>query len=522
MAVVRGILARIAAPAGAIGLIALIAAGVVYIAQNELTPIARALLIIGGLGLLAFIWGSPASLGGLATSRTTRYGSLSLLTTAAFIGILIVANLWVARRSPRWDLTQAQLYSLAPQTKELLQRLGSPVRATAFVPADDARKQRAEDLLKEYAAVSPQFTYEIVDPDTNPSLATRYNIRNYGDTVFTGNGVTQTATIVDEQNFTSALLKTQSPTSLSIYFLTGHGERSIDTFGDTDYSTAKRLLVQDNFAVNSLNLITETTIPANAAALVIAEAKQPLLPQEVEQLTAYLRRGGSLLVLTDVGRELPAKDLLSAWGVGTQGGVAVDPASAFFGDASTPVVQGNGYQLADITKDLGPTFFPLATMVTGTYAITSGATLRPLLQTSSASWLEMDPNRAEFTDGVDRRGPIPLGWVVQGNAPDVQQPEANPDQIQRRIQTRIVVYGDADFASNVVINRGLAANADLFVNTVQWLTQSDQLVSIRPKPPTERNLVLTGQQQLWLFLSSVVLLPAIVLVAGTLVWWGRR
>ena len=43
----------------------------------------------------------------------------------------------------------------------------------------------------------------------------------------------------------------------------------------------------------------------------------------------------------------------------------------------------------------------------------------------------------------------------------------------------IVVFGDGDFITNEHFEKG--SNGELFLNTVNWLTESYNLISIRPK-----------------------------------------
>jgi ABC-type uncharacterized transport system involved in gliding motility auxiliary subunit len=335
--------------------------------------------------------------------------------------------------------------------------------------------------------------------------------------------VTQTVTTIDEPSFTSALLRMSSPISQTVYFLTGHGERSTETFSDVDINKAKQALQRDNYTVRTLSLITATEVPTDANAVIIAHAKSPLLPEEAERLQIYLGNGGSLLVLADYNSPNPAPDLLKDWGFEIGEGLVVDPEAAFFGgDPTTLVIQASGYQFPDITKDLGASILPLATMITATQLPLRNATPRSILQSSPQSWLEKDTQRAEFTEGTDVRGPIPLAFTTDATAPgSLQQSGSQAEGAQQPARTRIAVFGDTDFIADAIIDR-VPGNQDLFLNTVHWLTQSDQLVTIRPKPPVERNLLLSGSQSLWLFLSSFVILPGVVLLAGGLVWWGRR
>ena len=49
-----------------------------------------------------------------------------------------------------------------------------------------------------------------------------------------------------------------------------------------------------------------------------------------------------------------------------------------------------------------------------------------------------------------------------------------------------MVVGNSAFASNQWA--GLQRNGDLFMNTVNWLAQDEDLISIRPKSPTNRHV----------------------------------
>ena len=48
----------------------------------------------------------------------------------------------------------------------------------------------------------------------------------------------------------------------------------------------------------------------------------------------------------------------------------------------------------------------------------------------------------------------------------------------------MVVIGDSDFAANSVL--GVQGNRDLFLNTVNWLAQQENLIAIRPREPEDR------------------------------------
>ena len=55
------------------------------------------------------------------------------------------------------------------------------------------------------------------------------------------------------------------------------------------------------------------------------------------------------------------------------------------------------------------------------------------------------------------------------------------------------MFGDSDFASNMLFRAG--GNRDLFMNTLGWLSQQENLISIRPKEPSDRRLTMNAAQQ---------------------------
>jgi ABC-type uncharacterized transport system involved in gliding motility auxiliary subunit len=83
-----------------------------------------------------------------------------------------------------------------------------------------------------------------------------------------------------------------------------------------------------------------------------------------------------------------------------------------------------------------------------------------------------------------------------------------------------VVVGSGRFPANNYI--GFNGNKDLFVNTVNWLSSDEDLISIRPKERENRGVNLSVSQMRRVFFLSVVGLPLLMLLSGVAVWWRRR
>ena len=82
------------------------------------------------------------------------------------------------------------------------------------------------------------------------------------------------------------------------------------------------------------------------------------------------------------------------------------------------------------------------------------------------------------------------------------------------------MIGDSDFAANGGL--GIQGNRDLFMNTLGWLSQQENLISIRPKEPDDRRITLTATQQANITWLSLLIIPACVFGTGVYTWWRRR
>jgi ABC-type uncharacterized transport system involved in gliding motility auxiliary subunit len=155
--------------------------------------------------------------------------------------------------------------------------------------------------------------------------------------------------------------------------------------------------------------------------------------------------------------------------------------------------------------------------------------VQTLIQTSDRSWSEQDVKMMAAGGKVamdekagDRKGPITIAVAVSMDAPDAPPPPpaAEGETPPGKPLMRVVVVGDSDFASNAAA--GVQGNSDLFVNMNNWLTQQEDLISIRPRPEDDRRLTLNANQQRNIAWISLLLLPGIILGSGIYTWWQRR
>ena len=472
--------------------------------------------IVGAVGILLVavtVLLHPAETKAILTGRQARYGGNALLMSVAFLLIVGMVNYLGTRHHQRWDTTESKQFSLSEQTLQILRDLQEPVQVKLFFTPSHYNRTKAEDLVKEYAMRSNKFTYEFIDPDRQRREAMDYQINRDGTIVFEQGNRRELCFGVQEQDLTSALLKVTSDTPKKVYFLTGHQERDIQNTSDAGgYSLIAQTLRKENYQVSTFNLSVTDTIPSDMSVLVVAAPRHALSPEETERLRNYVANGGSLLILLKPGIADPLNGLLADYGIVLHDDLIIDPSRSFFGDIVTPLV--DHYTFHQITKDLTglTSVFPTARSIEKAETQPKEWNTQCLATTSNSSWAETDYHEKQVKlDKDERKGPLGLAVVVEPSTPGTGK-------------GRLVVVGDADFVSDQLLKtvRGGVSNVDLFMNTVGWLAEEESLISIRPKPPEQHQVVLTPPQARAIIYSNILFLPLVILALGAVVWWNRR
>ena len=525
-------LERIRFPVLILGILALLAAGVWYLITGDFGIPSRVLLVAGVLLVGIYVSIEPGEAAGALTSRGARYGGNMVLAALLLLGILALLNFLSIRHSQRWDVTANRSFSLSDQTQKVLNNLPAPVHVIAFMSPGERQAEDVESLLRNYQVRSDgKLSWEVIDPDANPGAARQFGIRQYNTLVFQMGDKRQDATGLTESDLTGTLIKLAATAQPRVYFLTGHGERSTEGAAPDSYSEMKRVLQGDNYVVEALNLLTAGSVPQDAAVVVLANPQNPLFPEEVQALNQYLDRAGHLYLLVDPRSAANVEQVVQRWGITFSTGLVVDRASSLPGDPLVPVIQK--YTFHPITKDLQRDNVPVvlveATNINVPADRTPGVTITRLAETSGDRSYVKAPEATglDYVEGVDTVGPVTLAVAVEADAPNapaspVPDPRARQGAApEARPKTRAVIVGDSDFPTNNVL-RLPVGNRDFFMNAVNWLSGSEELASIRPRPPEQRQLFLSTAQRNTIFFSTVFFVPLLMLAAGFLVWWGRR
>jgi ABC-type uncharacterized transport system involved in gliding motility auxiliary subunit len=508
-----------------LGLVGLIVAASAALIARQFNTVVQVSLVAGLLGLVLAILMNPGVVTQWAGGRQARYGTNAVIMSVAMLGIVVLVN-YLVQRAPAgvrvFDWSEGSLNTLAQESIEAVNRAPQPVRAIGFYsPNILGQRENAEKLLEQFQDQAPdKFSYEFVDPTTDPVRTRLYEVSRDGTLILEMGEKRTEITFASESEITSALVGFAAPTSRTLYFLTGHGERTTESDSNQEgLSSVVGLLQKQNYEIKPLNLAATATVPSDARAIIIAGPKQPLTADEVTRLQQYLERGNaSLIALLDppaqtLGAEAPPADplldyLKTGWGVTARNDIVVDLSRSMPTSPLFPVAAS--YGTSSITDRLQgfASYFPFARSLEYTSTV-AGLSQVALVEFSDQSWGETDIAALSQNDAqpgeADTFGPLTVGVSVENSA----------------TKARLIVYGDSDFASDAVAND--FANANLFVNSVNWATLDETLINLTPKVPPQRSLrqvdALTGNSILFFV---VIALPVLVLVAGGIVWFMRR
>jgi ABC-type uncharacterized transport system involved in gliding motility auxiliary subunit len=487
-------------------------------------------LVVGAGLVLAYLAFGFEGFRSLVGQRSTRYGAGAAVYTLLFFALVAGGNYLGARHHHRWDLTEASIYTLSPQSRKVVESLKEDLAITAFV--EGGVNPQLETLLESYAYAAPAHVkFKLVDPDKEPALVDQMKITTapsahlqYGKESFV---VTQPT----EETITNGVIRVTGTVKKVVYFTEGDGEAGIQDQQDPKgYASAKLGLEQENYEVKTLLLPSAEQIPDDASAVVIAGVERPLGEHAIQALEAYLKRGGHLLMLVGPRQGDGAlTKFLADWGAKLGDDIVIDREVRLFEGPRLGIVPlSKTYGTHPITQNFKDyTTYPQTRTVEPDAAGKKGLQATALVKTSASSWAESSVEDV-FTKGTaslddaDRKGPLTIAVAVEAKLKDMGvTPPPAAEGKPAPDAARLVVFGTPLFADNQQLVQA-RLNGDLLLNAVGWLVGQEELVSIRSRSVRASRAELTGKQAQQVFYLSVLIIPELLIATGIAVWWRRR
>jgi hypothetical protein len=456
--------------------------------------------------------------------------------------VAVLANFALALHDTHIDLTREKVFTPSERALEVVDAISRPVKLTYFFQGQDPNGRRARDIVEAMARRNALLDVRTVDPDRQPTLADNFGVKVYNTAVLEADGRRITVRSTDESEIAIGIQRVLRERVVTICFIEGHGEYPIDNFefhthfeGVSGHSHSqsdsalilttghgvgrmRRALEGIGYDVRKITPASAGEIPPDCAVVVDAGPRTTYLPAESAALEAYLRQGGALLLMYDLGFVLEPglEQLLQTLGVRLPQAVVIDPKSHYGTDPEMVAV--TGYDPHPITRNVSFTFYP-GVRVLDLSPPAQGIQVLPLVSSSGDSYTmpvaavaqrQLEP--APLVDAAlspTTPGTQVLAALSEGT---LASPGSRP--------FRAIVIGDGDFASNSFFP--YVANSDLALAMVRFLARDEHATAISSRIPVPPQVLLTKGQMQGIFLALVVLLPLSVVGLGGVVWWRRR
>ena len=322
--------------------------------------------------------------------------------------------------------------------------------------------------------------------------------------------ISQTTGFDGEGQITSAIGYVTSEDLPILYTLEGHGEKEMD-------STIKEDIEKANMDIQSLNLLTEGSVPDDADCLFIDSPSTDISEDEKTAIIDYLENGGKAMIFSDYTTEdLPNFDaVLENYGVQREAGIVFEGDNQHYAmqmpyylvptinstDASSETVSGGYYVLA-----------PYAQGIKKMDDVRDTVTINSILTTSDQAYSKTDLNSdtLEKEDG-DEAGPFDLGVSITETLDDDKE-------------TQIVYYTSSNLMESQVNQMVSGGNEKLIIESLKWMTDTEDsaTVSIPSKSLSVSYLTLTDYDAAFWKICTIGLIPGFFLVVGFAVWMKRR
>lgn len=465
-------------------------------------------------------------------------GTNTLLLIAILIAIVILINSAVqSLKLTPIDCTSNKEYTLTNESKERVANIQSDVNVY-FVGYEDSSTQVS--LARQYNKANDKIKIEVIDTNERTDIASKYNVTNdskaiiiengeksktlYSDDLYTYDSSYQTIDLTEEK-ITSSILNVTSDKIANVYFLSGYSDYSLEYSGGMYYLSS--YLKDEVLNYQTLDILIKGAIPDDCDTLVITTPNKDFDELTTNEITKYINNGGKILWLNSnyaEAKDLPnVNKILALYGV--------NPFSAGYVYETDNSRTALGYASC-IVEDLGST--GIAKKLTDVVMLNAtkininedgledlGVTKQDIITTSSTSYFRANVSNTSSSQDGDEQGGFTLGAIFTKKISNEDEDSENS------VESTLVIFGDNNFVSDVQIVSQvnpmifLANNKDLMLNSIAYLTDNNEDITIR-KDYTKSSDFMPTDEQKQNIVRIIFTVPIAIIFFGFVVWQVRR
>lgn len=488
--------------------------------------------------------------------KKRKFNFSTLIAFLIGIVVLIVVvpiNLIVSYYDKQYDLTPQKQYTFTDTTKQLLNDTADK-KIEIFFLEEENNLRDAPEFLVLYNAFKQlderdNITVKYILPDKEPQLISELNpsgaitinegdiLVRCGDTVkeidrhrifeFTSEEVLKSNSV--EELLSGAVKIVTSGSLPTIYFLTGHGEKTIDD----SYATVASMMKADNYDVQSLDLSQVDAVPENASIVLLAGPQKDITDDEKEKLLSFSEKGGSLSfliapVLSDV--TFPnIESVLRTFELGIDYNIIVETVPEYEYQNHDGVQDEHVFPVqytptsdsftVDLTTDI-LTLLSENALVSG---ISNTRSVKKLADNNS--FIEKS---SIITNLADEDGNYSTKALKASNTKMTDadlsgiELEFGYYSLNKETNAKMILLGTTDIIDTDNISDAVATTQSLYLSTITWLFNSDIEMNIGSKMNNYDYMAFESQEKAESSLKIFTIVPICVAFIGLAVWLKRR
>jgi len=510
----------------------------------------------GGLGLMVlalvgWVVMAPGQAKAVVTGRTAKFGGTSILVTIIFLVALAAIYGVVNAQNWKIDLTQTNQFTLNDEGRTAIAGIGADpsvpkLKIVAFFGATQAATRDQDTVLFDnYATVSNgKISYEFVDPDRNPQIASQYKATRSGVAAvvrLADDGTpdydhAELVTTPNQDSITNAILKVAANGDFRAYFMSVTDGATLADNGDTGISTVDTTLTSRYDWKTQQTTFVDISKPdstihlndpnADGEVMVLVGGSHALSDQEMQVVSDFVNKGGKLVVfagtsLNSDNTSLATSDnfnnyLYDNFGLKFENNVVLDSSQAF----QTPLLpvatdlDNSSFITSNLPAQSKAILFEVPHSITINETLPANVTVTSLARTSETSYASTD-FAALKAGNISKTDADPVGPFVLAASAENSQTGA-----------RVVLFGSESPILNAYSQFNGIGNLGVAFNSLVWATHfNDFFKQINVTPPTHPQsapIYADAQASRNIGFITTWLLPFGVLGIGILVWWLNR
>jgi ABC-type uncharacterized transport system involved in gliding motility auxiliary subunit len=351
---------------------------------------------------------------------------------------------------------------------------------------------------------------------------------------------------LEERDFVNALINVLRSSEPKVRYLTGHEERDLsDKKSPGGAGGIVEVLTRESYAIEPFSIqLSAPEIPVDTDIVVLNNPRGDLRVEEIEALDRYVLGGGRVLMMLDpwvrVDPGISNSENLRPWLI-RRFGIEVGSDLVLSETGNNRFMADLGYEASPFLSIDGEEPSEYRGSYNANHPVTRGfdqlmqwqasrsvslaaeqpanAQAVPLIRTLPQTWGETNLVRLQKEEQAEKQPDEKGGPLTLVVASTVAQEGGAPGEAKR--DGRIIVAGNSYFATNAQVT--FPGNINFLMNCFAWLTESEDLIAIRPSSKTDPPLLINEQQTRMILWVSSLLTTQLVAGAGVAMYlWRRR